>query len=164
MICTSPPSRVRRRIAAALVAALGAGLAGCAEEVEVANAAPEVSVEGWCTAEGRTFLLVGLQDLESDPVDLRICAGNGAAMATGPAGDGLEGLSSSPEGRRHFIEWSAEDSGCSCPEPGGDEVAGPCAAPPTGAEEPTYEVRVSDVPDQWRSLGQFPIAPLGSCP
>ncbi len=153
------PDRIR---AALLGAALGVTLGACGEQIEVDNARPEVTVDGWCTADGRTYLLVTVRDLESDPVDLSICTGGGA-LGTGPTGDGLVGLSSDPQGRPHHIEWAGDAETCICGA--SPEGGAACAEPPMGD-------RAAQLDSVWSGDAENPLQPgdtqtadaLGPCP
>jgi len=136
-------------------------VSACDEVIVVRNAVPSVEIEGWCTDADRTYLVVTVSDHESDPVDLSVCALDGAAMATGPTGDGLVGLTSEPGGRRHLIEWASGGGECACPrEPA---TAGACIAPPAGRMAPTVELLVGDGANFLRPQGNQPVEPLDAC-
>ncbi len=112
-----------RRAALGLAACLPL-LAACDELVDVRNRPPAAEAIGLCSEGDRLFVLVRLTDLEMDPADLELVAdlSTGAArIPTGPAGDGLTGLSTdrTPDGRLHRIEWAA---------PCGPDVT-PCTPP-----------------------------------
>lgn len=160
---TPPPRRVRAGLRCAVALGLMTLSAACDEQIEVGNAQPSATIEGWCTAEGRTYLVVDIRDLESDPVDLAVCQPQGPALGTGPAGDGLFGLSSEPTGRRHLVEWAAGGE-CACPRSEDDPTTGSCVSPPGDGQMPSLEVLVGDPAHAYTSLGEQPVAPLGDCP
>lgn len=145
---------------AALAVALCAGGAACDEEFEVANAEPDVVIEGWCTANDRAYLVVTVFDLERDPVDLALCFGE-RGLATGPSGDGLRGLTSGPDGQLHRIEW-ATGGDCVCPG-----VSAPsCEPAPTEGVEPAATVYASTaLPPtfDWLPVTDGSIPALGAC-
>lgn len=152
--------RVARTWASIVVGALCLATAACDEDFDVGNAAPDVVVDGWCTADERVYLVVSIFDLERDPVDLAACIG-GQGLATGASGDGLQGLTSEPEGQRHYIEW-AEGADCVCPA-GGDG----CAAPPTGDDAPAvslYTNTEQPPENDWIAVGESAASALGQCP
>lgn len=156
---TSRPSFRALRICAALL--LTAALGACDEQVEVDNASPEVAVDGWCTADGRTYLLVTVRDLEGDAVDLSICSGGGA-LGTGPTGDGLIGLSSGPEGRLHRIEWFADGETCICGATAEDTAS--CAQPPTEGPVQLDAIWAGDAENPMLPGDAQTAEALGPCP
>ncbi|MCA9541192.1 MAG: hypothetical protein KC620_19965 [Myxococcales bacterium] len=127
-------SRTMRAAALTLIA--GAALAaGCDEQVNVGNSAPEAMVAAVCVGgEGRVELTAYVIDAERDPVELRVTVGTGDEVRSGPSLDGLIGLASArptdppvggacaedagtcPAGRMHRIEWGPCDAaGCAAP-------------------------------------------------
>lgn len=153
-------------------ALLGGGLAalaftgpGCDERVRVENLPPTVQWAGWCTLEGRTYVAAWIHDFESDPVDLLLCA-DGAAVATGAAGDGLIGLSSdgTEPGVLHLIEWAprADDARCTCPLPRATATT-TCAAPPSDGEQPTIRYFAQDG-ERGIAPEETELMPLDACP
>lgn len=142
----------------ALVTLIG----GCDEQIDVENARPEVTIDGWCAADERTYLVVTVADPESDPVDLVLCAPEGPAMATGPAGDGLVGLTAEPEGRRHLIEWGSGGD-CPCPR-GGEPAASACIEPPADGEMRELEIFLADPSHPLSLAGKQTAEPLDACP
>lgn len=157
----------------ALVCSGVLGALGCDQSIEIENQAPTAELVGWCTDLERTYLVIDVVDLEGDPVDLAVCGRGGAAVATGSAGDGFDGLSSEPDapGRRHRVQWANRPDGspCPCPRAGGGDGS-ECLRPPTGDDAPSLELLAGD-PDHpldaaasLVGLMEVAATPLGPCP
>lgn len=119
----SPRSRARRLWAGA--ALMLAVLPGCDDAASIPATAPEVVFEGWCVADGRTYLSLSLVDTERADFDLQIRLEGelSGTVAPGATGSGIQGLGSDrgPDGQRHLIEWGA-------PCTGGPACVDPCPA------------------------------------
>jgi hypothetical protein len=93
--------------------ALMVGVGGCDSETRYDNSCPRINHVGGAFWDGETLELgVWVQDLESDPVDLLVTDGTGAAV-DGIMGHGVVGLSSGAEypGQPHVLAISAESLG-----------------------------------------------------
>ncbi len=82
-------------------------LLGCDDVFLVDPAPAVVTVDDWCTEDARLFVLVTIKDLEDDDVDLSLLV-DGEGLLSGPAGDGLRGLTSARgDGIQHRIHWAS---------------------------------------------------------
>ncbi|MEE2786642.1 MAG: hypothetical protein VX589_04830 [Myxococcota bacterium] len=91
---------------------------GCDEVVNVENRSPRLTELAVCKRDGQVLWQIGIGDTESDPTDVVIrldtsglpgiqSTDRGASTVTpGQFGDGLVGLTSTPEGVLHTIAWA----------------------------------------------------------
>lgn len=103
------------RAALAALAVLSVTGLGCDEQIRMRNLAPEITLEGLCTADGHTYIQLAAQDLEENAVDVDLrfttpgqTGQDAPALVVGPRQDGRFGLLTSRDfpGRHHFIEWA----------------------------------------------------------
>ena len=138
-------------------------LAACDEVVMVENSPPRVTELTVCKQGDRLLWLVGIGDAESDPTDVAIrlnaeqALGISAAesgistVSPGQFGDGLVGLTSSPTGEVHTIEWAAcKPSGATCAvtasvaDLAGDENCSCLQEPPEIETMPAFSILLRD--------------------
>ncbi len=118
------------------------------------------------------MLRITITDPESDPVDIAIRTGAEASslwVYPGPRGPGMVGLSTSPDGETHLLEWSAcpaEPMTCTLPsavtdlEPEFVESCS-CASPPENSAFPAvplllYSRDIGGNPAPWTiEIGDF---------
>lgn len=98
-------------------------------QVEIADTHPDVDSIELCQMDGRVYVDLVLREAANQPTSIALLvnsnednittSGDGdAVIMPGPRGDGLQGLTASPIGTHHRIEWltCSADETCEIPE------------------------------------------------